>query len=112
MITGPLRQRGGGTFDLPEGTIYPALHRLEHAGLLASKWSEDTGRRRRVYELTRQGRAALEAQETPVVLPAMSLGQQMEEDYRHLHLSLKAHPAALVRPVVTACPEEVAAQAV
>ena len=62
VIIGTLRQRSGGTFYLPEGTIYPALHRLEHAGLLASKWSEDTGRRRRVYELTRQGRAALEAQ--------------------------------------------------
>jgi PadR family transcriptional regulator PadR len=58
-----LHQRSGGTFDLPEGTVYPALHRLEQAGLLASKWSEETGRRRRVYELTRQGRAALETQE-------------------------------------------------
>ena len=63
VIIEELRSRSGGTFDLPEGTVYPALHRLEHAGLLASKWSGETGRRRRVYELTRQGRAALEAQE-------------------------------------------------
>lgn len=54
-----LRRRSGGTFDLPEGTIYPALHRLERQGLLASEWSDATGRRRRVYRLTRGGRRAL-----------------------------------------------------
>src|SRR5687767_12995456 len=54
-----LRARSGGTFDLPEGTLYPALHRLERAGLLSSKWSEVNGRRRRVYQLTRQGHKAL-----------------------------------------------------
>ena len=42
-------------------------------------------------------RADLPALETPVVLPAMSLGRQVVEDYRHLHLSLKTHPAALLR---------------
>jgi PadR family transcriptional regulator PadR len=54
-----LRQRSGGVFDLPEGTIYPALHRLEADGLLASSWDTASGRRRRVYKLTRRGRAAL-----------------------------------------------------
>jgi transcriptional regulator len=54
-----LRRSSGGVFELPEGTIYPALHRLEQAGLLASKWSDHEGRRRRVYRLTRSGRAAL-----------------------------------------------------
>ena len=54
-----LRRRSAGVLDLPEGTIYPALHRLERAGLLASKWSEHDGRRRRVYRLTRSGKAAL-----------------------------------------------------
>lgn len=58
-----LRQRSGGTFSLPEGTIYPALHRLERAGLLASRWEGETGRRRRVYELTEQGRAAFQEQQ-------------------------------------------------
>ena len=37
-IISALRDRSGGTFDLPEGTIYPALHRLEDAGLLVSTW--------------------------------------------------------------------------
>jgi len=55
-----LRERSAGAFDLPEGTVYPALHRLERAGLLSSRWSQESGRRRRVYELTRSGRLALE----------------------------------------------------
>lgn len=57
-----LRLRSSGVFDLAEGTIYPALHRLERGGLLASQWSEHEGRRRRVYRLTRTGRAALARQ--------------------------------------------------
>jgi len=52
-----LRRRGG--FELPEGTVYPALHRLETAGFLASRWSSESGRRRRVYSLTRDGRREL-----------------------------------------------------
>jgi transcriptional regulator len=54
-----LRQTSGDAFDLPEGTVYPVLHRLEGAGLLASDWSEDSGRRRRTYRLTDKGRTAL-----------------------------------------------------
>jgi DNA-binding PadR family transcriptional regulator len=56
-----LRERSSGAFDLAEGTIYPALHRLERDGLLSSAWSSESGRRRRVYRLTRRGRAALES---------------------------------------------------
>jgi PadR family transcriptional regulator PadR len=58
-IADTLRTRSDGAFDLPEGTLYPALHRLERAGLLSSKWSEVNGRRRRVYQLTRIGHRAL-----------------------------------------------------
>jgi len=54
-----LRARSGDVFDLPEGTVYPALHRLEDQGLLKSSWSEDTGRRKRVYQLTPKGQQAL-----------------------------------------------------
>jgi len=53
-----LKERSGGTLALPEGTVYPALHRLEEAGYLSSSWS-GTGRRRRVYSLTRRGRREL-----------------------------------------------------
>jgi transcriptional regulator len=55
-----IKRRSGGAFDLPEGTIYPALHRLEQAGLLKSTWTTaDSGRRRRVYTLTKAGIRAL-----------------------------------------------------
>jgi PadR family transcriptional regulator PadR len=55
-----LKQGSAGTFELPEGTIYPALHRLERLGLLSSRWSSESGRRRRVYKLTRRGADALD----------------------------------------------------
>lgn len=55
-----LRDRSGGAFDLPEGTVYPALHRLERSGLLSSSWDDSTPRRRRVYAVTRQGRRRLD----------------------------------------------------
>ena len=54
-----LRERSGGFFELPEGSVYPALHRLERAGRVESGWSEAGGRRRRVYELTARGRRAV-----------------------------------------------------
>lgn len=56
-----LRRRSRGEFDLPEGSVYPALHRLERLGYLSSRWDDSKGRRRRVYELTRSGRKALAA---------------------------------------------------
>jgi len=63
-IIAALRHRSQGAFDLPEGTVYPALHRLEDAGLLASSWADAEGRRRRVYALTDRGAAALAAERT------------------------------------------------
>lgn len=57
-----IRRKSSGAFDLPEGSVYPALHRLERAGLLRSDWSTSSGRRRRVYSLTRRGRAELNRQ--------------------------------------------------
>jgi transcriptional regulator len=58
-----IKRRSGEAFALPEGTVYPALHRLEHAGLLSSRWvTAGSGRRRRVYALTRQGGRALAEQ--------------------------------------------------
>ncbi len=58
-VTEELRRRSGGEFDLAEGTIYPALHRLESAGLLVSSWEVVAGRRRRVYGLSSSGRRAV-----------------------------------------------------
>jgi PadR family transcriptional regulator, regulatory protein PadR len=59
-----LKQRSGGTFDLAEGTVYPALHRLERDGLLTSSWSTESGRRRRIYRITKAGHSALETRRT------------------------------------------------
>jgi PadR family transcriptional regulator PadR len=59
-----LRTRSRASFDLPTGTVYPALHRLERAGLLKSKWSTVAGRKRRTYELTAAGRRKLETDRT------------------------------------------------
>jgi DNA-binding PadR family transcriptional regulator len=55
-----MRRTSDGRFDYPEGTIYPALHRLEAEGMLRSRWQEVDGRRRRVYELTGKGVKALD----------------------------------------------------
>jgi DNA-binding PadR family transcriptional regulator len=54
-----LRRRSGGELDLPEGTVYPALHRLEERGWVSSRWEASSGRRRRVYAPTVPGLAAL-----------------------------------------------------
>jgi PadR family transcriptional regulator PadR len=54
-----LREGSGGRFDLPTGTVYPALHRLEAAGLITGAWSVNDGRRRRSYRLTPAGRRRL-----------------------------------------------------
>src|SRR5262252_5276723 len=54
-----LRARSGGVFDLPEGTVYPALHRLERGGAVTSHREVIGGRERRVYRLSSAGRASL-----------------------------------------------------
>jgi PadR family transcriptional regulator len=59
-----LCDRSRGEFDVLEGTLYPALHRLEQAGLIKSRWATAAGRRRRLYQLTRKGRQALSDQES------------------------------------------------
>ena len=54
-----LRVRSRASFDLPTGTVYPALHRLERSGLVRSEWSTVSGRRRRTYRLTEAGHRTL-----------------------------------------------------
>lgn len=54
-----MRELSGGALDLPEGTIYPALYRLERAGLVVSEWATAGRRLRRTYRLTDAGREAL-----------------------------------------------------
>lgn len=54
-----LRERSDGAIDLPDGTVYPALHRLESAGLLSSERSHVDGRPRRTYSITSGGKKAV-----------------------------------------------------
>jgi PadR family transcriptional regulator, regulatory protein PadR len=54
-------ERSNGHFDLKEGSLYPALHRLERQKLLRSFWREAEGRRRKYYELTKAGKKELAA---------------------------------------------------
>src|SRR5688572_11727073 len=47
-----------------EGSLYPALHRLEEAGWIKARWTRtETGRRARVYDVTASGRRQLDAEE-------------------------------------------------
>ena len=57
-----LQQVSRDVVQVPQGSLYPALHRLENRRLLTADWKEtDTGREAKFYRLTRQGRAALES---------------------------------------------------
>ena len=59
-LSAELRHRSDGLLAIVEGSLYPALHRLEAAGLVASSTETIDGRRRRRYELTADGKAALD----------------------------------------------------
>jgi PadR family transcriptional regulator PadR len=58
-----LEQVSRGVVQVPEGSMYPALHRLENRGLLAADWKQtDTGREAKFYKLTRKGKKQLEVE--------------------------------------------------
>lgn len=59
-ITQEVMKRSEGFFELKEGSLYPALHRLARKGMLEAYWEDkDTGRRRRFYRLTAEGAKSL-----------------------------------------------------
>src|ERR1700674_5218909 len=58
-----LEQVSRGVVQVPQGSLYPALHRLENRGLLAADWKEtESGREAKFYHLTRKGRTQLETE--------------------------------------------------
>src|SRR6516164_2707723 len=58
-----LQQVSRDVVQVPEGSLYPALHRLENRGLLAAEWKKtDTGREAKFYRLTRKGGRQLDAE--------------------------------------------------
>ena len=59
-LSAELRRRSNGHLVIVEGSLYPALHRLEAGGLVASRTETSDGRRRRLYEITADGKVALE----------------------------------------------------
>lgn len=61
-IAAHLHDQSNGQFDLAEGTLYPALHRLEANGWAISNWQKADGRRRRVYQITGEGQRVLSEQ--------------------------------------------------
>ncbi len=60
-LLGQVREMSGGELDWSDGMLYPVLRRLEHQGLVRSRWGRsDEGRRRRYYVLTKRGRVVAE----------------------------------------------------
>jgi transcriptional regulator len=58
-----LQQVSRDVVQVPQGSLYPALHRLENRGLLSADWKEtETGREAKFYRLTRKGRVQLETE--------------------------------------------------
>lgn len=58
-----LQQVSRDAVQVPQGSLYPALHRLENRGLLAADWKEtETGREAKFYRLTKKGKTQLEAE--------------------------------------------------
>jgi PadR family transcriptional regulator PadR len=58
-----LQRVSGDVVQVPQGSLYPALHRLENRGLLAAEWkATETGREAKFYRLTEKGRGELEAE--------------------------------------------------
>lgn len=58
-IAQTIKERSRGVLDFKEGTLYPALHKLEAGGLVDSYEGEESGRQRRYYRITASGRKTL-----------------------------------------------------
>jgi PadR family transcriptional regulator len=64
-IMSAIKDWSGDVLRAEEGSLYPALHRMEEAGWIRAQWiTKDTGRRARIYELSAAGRKQLEAEES------------------------------------------------
>jgi len=60
-----IKDHSGDVLRAEEGSLYPALHRMEEAGWIRAEWiTKDTGRRARIYELTAAGKKQLATEET------------------------------------------------
>ena len=64
-IMSAIKDRSGEVLRAEEGSLYPALHRMEEAGWIRAEWiTKDNGKRARIYELTAVGKNQLDAEES------------------------------------------------
>jgi PadR family transcriptional regulator, regulatory protein PadR len=78
-ISERLHQISSATLQIRQGSLYPALHRLERRGLIRAHWrSSENNRRAKYYELTRKGRSQLEAQTEAWRRLTAAIGQVLE----------------------------------
>jgi transcriptional regulator len=76
-----IEQISGDQLALNQGTLYPALLKLEHAGSITARWGESgTGRTVKLYSITRTGRAQLQAEESNWARTADIIGRFMKTD--------------------------------
>lgn len=80
-ISERLRQISSATLSIRQGSLYPALHRLERRGWVKARWGvSDNNRRAKFYELTRSGRAQLERDTDAWQRLAASVAQVLESE--------------------------------
>ena len=78
-ISERLRQISSSALSVRQGSLYPALHRLERRGWLKSRWgTSENNRRAKYYELTRSGRARLESEANAWRRLAASVAQVLQ----------------------------------
>jgi len=71
-----IQERSEGVLQVEEGSLYPALHRLEHRGLVEAEWgASEAGRRARFYRLSRAGRRALAVREREWEQMSVAIGR-------------------------------------
>lgn len=78
-ISERIQQISSDLLCVKQGSLYPALHRLERRGWIRAKWGASANNRRtKYYELTKSGRKQLEAQESAWRRLAVAVGQVLE----------------------------------
>jgi PadR family transcriptional regulator, regulatory protein PadR len=90
LATGPLhgyaviqriQQRSGNLLNIEQGSLYPALYRLEHAGVITSEWgTSETNRRAKFYSLTPEGRKRLRSETQDWNLFAQAVGNVLASE--------------------------------
>ncbi len=79
-LTAHIKQVSQDVLNVEEGSLYPALHRMEETGLIKAKWvTTENNRRARMYEITPQGRRELEAEESRWRAISSAIGRVLRE---------------------------------